>query len=321
MLLSIIIAMYNTEKYIAKCLNSILTQGLKANDYEIIVIDDGSTDKGADIVEKLTMDNPNIILIKKENGGQSSARNMGFDIARGEYVMCVDSDDYLEPNSLIKLLSLIKKDDLDVASFNFNKVDESGTIIQEKKYYSEHPGIMTGADFMCKFVIVGAMCLYIFKKELIDKHNLRLIEGIFQEDEEFIPQLLSYAKRVKYLDIIVYNYLERSNSTTQNKSIEHRAKLLNDLIVVISHLQKRIKSEPENAPIFKAISRKTEQLSLSICLRLIREKYPEDIILDITKQMKQKKLYPLNYKHLKASQRAIACMINLESLFLFSIKR
>lgn len=100
MWLSIIIPLYNCEQYIATCLDSLLKQGLDANDYEIIVVNDGCTDNSAGIVQGYCTHHNNMRLINKPNGGVSSARNRGIDDAKGEYIYFCDADDYILPNGL-----------------------------------------------------------------------------------------------------------------------------------------------------------------------------------------------------------------------------
>ncbi|MCH5319078.1 MAG: glycosyltransferase [Paramuribaculum sp.] len=105
MWLSYIIPLYNCEKYIEQCLESLLAQGLKEKDYEIIVVNDGSTDSGADIVGGYVLSHPNILLINQKNKGVSEARNRGMEMARGDYIIFVDADDYLIGNGLELLKS------------------------------------------------------------------------------------------------------------------------------------------------------------------------------------------------------------------------
>lgn len=115
--LSIIIPVYNVEKYVGRCLESCLDQDLPKDEYEIIVVNDGTQDNSVQVIEKYIKPENNVTLIHRENGGLSAARNTGLKHAQGEYVWFVDSDDWIEKDSLSKLIQYIKKYDLDVFRF------------------------------------------------------------------------------------------------------------------------------------------------------------------------------------------------------------
>ena len=139
--LSIIIPIYNLELYIEKCLKSILNQDLPVNQYEIIVINDGSTDNSASIVSRLIKNNSNIKLINKTNGGVSSARNVGIQEAKGEYITFLDGDDYFVPNILSSILNYVKKDDLQIGLFGIRGEDS-----KIENFYLKSTSIITGID-------------------------------------------------------------------------------------------------------------------------------------------------------------------------------
>lgn len=122
--LSLVIPMYNVELYIERCLNSCINQNLSPNEYEIIVINDGSKDNSLSIVEKIVQKYTNIHVISQINGGLSSARNTGLKNARGKYIWFIDSDDWIEPNVLKTLYDAASQNDVDILRFAWNVVDE-----------------------------------------------------------------------------------------------------------------------------------------------------------------------------------------------------
>ena len=131
MLVSVIIPVYNVEKYIEKCVTSVLEQTF--DDFEIIVVIDGSTDGSEAKARKLQEENPGkIIIINQENKGLGGARNTGIINARGEYLLFVDSDDYIEKNLLADATKIIKSENSDVVIFDFDYVDESGALLSRK---------------------------------------------------------------------------------------------------------------------------------------------------------------------------------------------
>ena len=123
MRLSIIVPVYNVEKYLAKCLVSLLNQDIASTAYEIIVINDGSTDGSYAIAQKYAEFNTNLILLKQENKGLSATRNRGVNEAKGKYIYFVDSDDFIAPNILKTLLNTLEENDLEILAFNLLKVD------------------------------------------------------------------------------------------------------------------------------------------------------------------------------------------------------
>jgi len=128
MKLSIIVPVFNVEKFLEKCILSLVNQDIDCHVYEIIAINDGSTDSSSIILENLKQKISNLIIINQENKGLSGARNTGFNAAQGDYIICVDSDDYLLPNTLKHLLYLVKKNNLDILEFAALGVDENQQI-------------------------------------------------------------------------------------------------------------------------------------------------------------------------------------------------
>ena len=133
LLLSIIVPVYNVERYLPKCIDSLLNQDLPSDAYEIIIVDDGSPDVCPAICDDYAMRFANIKVIHRENGGLSAARNSGIDGAEGKFVQFVDSDDYLESNVLKTLVEKMETDQLDVLRFNYRNVNERYEEIEPNK--------------------------------------------------------------------------------------------------------------------------------------------------------------------------------------------
>ena len=303
MKLSIIIALYNTEKYIEKCIRSIYKgNNLSQEFFEVIIVDDGSTDCSSYIVEKLQKEFSNIQLINKKNGGQSTARNVGFALAKGEYIFCLDSDDSINAEKLEEILELCIYLKLDVLSFDFQSISEGGELLPKgKSTYVEGRSVLTGGEFLNKFTISGSMWQYFYRTEIIRNNNLMLIEGVFHEDEDFVVQFLSYSHKVKYVNTKLYNYLIREDSTVNNKDTSHRLKLLNDMVVIIKSLNNRLRGLQEGTALHSGVSKKKEQLLISIFLRMKKDNIPKNEVHKIINLMKIEGLYPIkvtqsNYK-------------------------
>ena len=147
MLFSIIVPIYNVEKYLARCIDSILDQDY-AN-YEIILVNDGSTDNSLLIAEKYSKKYSNIILINKENGGLSDARNVGLDTAKGQYVIFLDSDDAIDKNALKTInCALENQEDIDVLAGEYKEIFSDKVVIQSRYSNGNNNSTITGVHFL-----------------------------------------------------------------------------------------------------------------------------------------------------------------------------
>ena len=186
MLLSIIIPLYNCAAYVERCILSIYDQGLNNQDFEVIVINDGSTDGGEKIVEKLARTCTNLILLSQENKGLSAVRNRGVEVARGRYVEFLDADDYLIPCGMSRLLKTAVDNDVDILVFKTKKVEDTIALglpepeeVLDKKY--KVSPVLTGPEA----VTYESMPEYVFsvnylfmRRQMYIDHNLRFATDI-----------------------------------------------------------------------------------------------------------------------------------------------
>ena len=242
MLLSIIVPGQNVEAYVGKCLDSLLDQNINSSDYEIIVVNDGSTDKTKEIVEGYVSSHSNIILINQQNKGLSGARNSGVKVARGSYVMYIDSDDYIEKNVLKELLAQAERDNLDVLRYNYKNVDEDYKVIVPKrnnKLYVDYSGDVTdGFSFLTHRLGYACYAWQFLMKVEVAK-NVLFKEGIYFEDTEWAPRMLNEAKRVASTDVVVYNYMKRTNSITNAVDDVKKRKVIEDKMSLIEGLRQQ----------------------------------------------------------------------------------
>ncbi|GAP72521.1 glycosyltransferase family 2 protein [Candidatus Symbiothrix dinenymphae] len=219
-ILSIIVPVYNQEPYLAKCLDSLLNQDL--TNYEILAINDGSTDNSANILEKYALKYDNVMVVNQENKGLGGARNTGLSRARGKYVMFIDSDDYIEPNSLSILINKISADKSDILYANFIKVDTSGNIVakqpQEQTTHYTTDIVDNVTFFSRHFGFVCYVCLFIFERNFLVENKFSFKEKIYMEDTEAIPRLLVQAKKISMLDYPFYNYVQTPTSIMRDSS-------------------------------------------------------------------------------------------------------
>lgn len=239
--LSFIVPVYNVEPYLRKCVDSLLAQDY--SDYEIILVDDGSPDGCPKICDEYAATNENIRVVHRPNGGLSAARNSGIEVAKGEYICFVDSDDYWEPNVLSGLMTQIKRDKLDVLRFKYQNVNEKFEVYNPYKSdpfkgndYSEVP--TDGVSFLnSRFGTACYAVMFILRRELLK--DCLFTEGIYFEDTDWTPRMLSKANRIASTDTIVYNYLIRQGSITQAIDNSKKKKVLDDKIRLIATMQQQ----------------------------------------------------------------------------------
>ena len=227
--LSIIVPMYNSEAYLPKCLDSLLHQDLPLEQYEIILVNDGSPDGCLSLAQRYASRFSNIVVLSQENKGTSGARNTGMHYASGKYICFVDPDDYVLENSFRCIIDRMEEDFLDVVRFGYTEVDEQYQPTKSCKHPEEpdySPGIMDGFSFMAERL--GVACYvwtYLFRTSLLKDNELYFTEGAYFDDTPWLPKVMALADRVDSIDFKRYFYLIRSNSLVQSvskKSIQQK---------------------------------------------------------------------------------------------------
>ncbi|MDH8700772.1 glycosyltransferase involved in cell wall biosynthesis [Dysgonomonadaceae bacterium PH5-43] len=198
--ISVIIPVYNVEKYLDKCIQSVLNQTFA--DFELLLINDGSKDGSGAICDKYAQEDSRVKVFHKENGGVSAARNLGLDNAKGEWVCFVDSDDFILEDSL-NILEDLDKSNKDIYMFK-TSILQGGVIIENE--YSNKNVKQT-----------NELWKYIFKKEIIDTKKIRFIGIKYGEDYNFISKYFLYVRTGQFIDEFVYVYRKDNPSSAMNK--------------------------------------------------------------------------------------------------------
>ena len=218
--LSIIIPLYNVENYVLQCIESVEDQDIPSSDYEVIVVNDGSTDSSFAIAEKCKKNYDNITIISQDNQGLSAARNAGVDYAKGNYVWFIDSDDFIEKNCLGEIINELYRNDLDGLRLRHIRFIDGECFYDQRKILR---GIVSGQDCLKDYKSYReSACLTIFKRSLLEEHHLRFIVGKIHEDTEFTPKAYYYMQRLVFLDRFVYYYRKNNNSLLYNPSLAVR---------------------------------------------------------------------------------------------------
>lgn len=226
--LSIIIPIYNVEKYIQKTLVSIFSQYFQKESVEIIVVNDGTKDNSMSIVNEFAAKFDNLKIINQENQGLSVARNTGLKAACGKYVWFVDSDDWVEYDSLPFLLKHLEHSDKDVLMFKIREYDEEGRILLERFFHdNKNEEQISGTNvvlYQKKYgVDITPMQQYVISRDFLLSNKLFFVPGIYHEDKEFAPRMLINAKKVAIIPKVIYCYLRRnSGSITTDDSLQKK---------------------------------------------------------------------------------------------------
>ena len=311
-LLSIIVPMYNSEKWLPKCVESLLRQDIPLEEYEIILVDDGSPDGCRKMAEEYSARYSNIIVLTRPNGGTSAARNTGIHTAQGKYLYFVDPDDYILENSLKAILHRMEEESLDVLRFAYTEVDEAGNEAHSVKHpepidYS--PGVMDGGAFMAERL--GGACYvwtYLFRTALIKDNSIYCQEGVYFDDTSWLPLVLMQAKRVESIDVRRHFYLIRSDSLVQAVTPSAMQKKIKGLKYIIRELQRQ-KETITNDLALKWYGR---MLSLSVLSFLSSiGKYEFVQRKEAIQFLKDQNVFPLSFYRCTNRNRIKIMMINI----------
>ena len=228
MKLSIIVPVYNTEAYVAKCLDSLIEPDLGG--YEIIAVNDGSTDSSGEVVRRYGERYPDLVkVVETPNGGLSHARNVGIEASEADYLLFIDSDDFVSNHAVCEILQVLEQD-MDIAVFDFVHVNESGEVTAafdgsgrtEAFTLEEYPEFL-----FCPHNAVNK----IWKRSLFTEHGIRFAEGLWYEDLATSPKLYPLAQRILPVHQAWYRYLQRQGSITNNRSTAR-----NDEMITVAKL-------------------------------------------------------------------------------------
>lgn len=275
--ISIIIPVYNVEKYLEKCLDSVVNQTFK--DFEVICINDGSTDNSLNILKRYAAKDSRFRIIDKENEGVSKARNIGIETAQGDYIQFIDSDDWIEPNCLELVYEKISQTDSDMVIFSSRYIVDGKIISTTLKYaesYFKHRSLIVF------FYLVIVCWDKIFKREFLINNNLKFPEEIFYvEDGIFNLQCLYKNPKIDCVPVLLYNY----NYLREGCAMKKFNYIERDLIA-LKYLEKTEE--------FKNADFRLKVLTINRFCFFVRGAY-------ISKNLENKSFAPIFIEHLKTN--------------------
>lgn len=319
---SVIVPVYNVEKFIDKCLNSIVNQTLK--EIEIIVVNDGSPDNSQKIIDKYVKKYPEKVQsFIKENGGQGSARNLGIEKAKGEYISFVDSDDFVEKDMYKKLYNKAKENNYDiVVCGNYN--------VSEDYQNKNIDAFINNYNTDLENIFFGKMAVWnkIYKRDILIKNKLEFKEKVWYEDLAFTLKAIMNSNTFAFIDEPLYDYLIREGSTMNNSNVKRNLEILEAFDDILSYIKHNKKEEYFDKVEFLAI----DHIYISAIVRILKANADNKIKKETVNELicYMNKNFP-NYKNnkyintLSRNRKIIYKLINLKMYnlvnLIFKIKK
>ncbi|GHU69616.1 hypothetical protein FACS189413_08810 [Bacteroidia bacterium] len=285
--LSFIVPVYNVRDYVIRCLTALVNQNIPATDYEIIVVNDGSSDDSLALVTEFAQSYSNIQIINQENQGVSVARNRGFEWAGSQYIWFIDSDDWITQNCLKDLLAVLEENQLDMLCVGPSvaaQADFDHYFSKEKSLSSR----ISGKEALLRGNYFIAPWCYIFRKELLSENKIQFMPHVRYEDEEYIPRVLYYAKNVMNLtNFSVYFYYIWEGMISKSTA----TKLIFDKLVVAKSIQNFAAHSISEKELKEVFRYKSHSLILSGFNDIALNK-SKHLLNQYIQTAKQLKLYP-----------------------------
>lgn len=312
---SIIIPVYGVEKYIDKCLDSLVKQSLK--EIEIIVVNDGTKDNSQEIVDKYVKKYPNKVKsFIKENGGQGSARNYGLDKAMGEYIGYVDSDDFVETDMYKKLYNKAKDGNYDIVVCGNYNVVEDYSRKTEDTFVSSYSTDLENIFF-------GKMAVWnkIYKKEILVNNKLKFKEKVWYEDLAFTLKAIINSNSFGFIDEPLYDYLLRQGSTMNNSNVQRNLEILDAFDDILSYIKHNKKEEYLDKIEFLAV----DHIYISTIVRIVNaevdKKIKKEVINKLIDYMYKEFPNFKDNKYLSTLSRNRIIIYNLVNMKMYGIIR
>ena len=295
--ISVVVPIYNAEKYLKKCLDSIINQTY--DNLEIILVNDGSTDKSLEICESVRNGDSRITIINKENKGVSTARNKGIESSNGEFIIFIDADDYLDKNMFEILVEDAIKNNIDLVMCGYRNVDINGNILYESSPMDEkYFDVKTFKNNLFKTNYYRELiCNKLFRLEIIKNNNIRFREDIhINENILFLLDFAKYGYRYSYDNEKLYNFLYNRSGATHAKFNLKKVSVLSSYIRLLDYdLEKSILNKVKYKYLFEGYAYlylmkkiNIDNSELKNNLTTFKTKYYQDIKNEKTISLKKK---------------------------------
>lgn len=292
--ISIIIPVFNVENYLKKCIDSVISSSFKM--MEIILVNDGSNDNSPQICNQYAAKDSRVRVIHQKNRGLSVARNTGIDFAKGDYILFLDSDDWVDFNIIVNLLNYAVFHKLDVLSFGLEYFNEHYTSLGIRPPYKHIPynRIITGFEALDYGYQPSSSCLFIYNTFFLNINKLRFVPKITHQDVEFTMRIMIKAERVLFSNKIAYKYFRRLGSISLAKNKEGLYKYIEDEVIVADLIKKNLDSTIDKKQ-KNIIQKNYNSVVWNLLWRFYKNPKETDIEFKryCIKKLKNNKLYPI----------------------------
>ena len=313
---SYIVPIYNVEQYLSRCIESLLHQDLNHDEYEIILVNDGSTDKSAAIASKYAHQYDNISLYNQANKGVCVARNTGMNYIQGKYTIFVDSDDAWFPDKLRTIIDFTEKNSLDICFLGFVRNTPSGPENGYKQPF-DYNHLYTGEEILLHRLRVASIWDKVYRTEFINKY--RFFPDIYNEDVDFNFKTLPFAKRIMFFDAIAYNYTWNENSLTRSKDKKRIIKQMKDDIIIVRNIKEFISKTDLSALLKSYYKKRINSIVFSVLFRpfIKGTNIDRNSMIKILDFAKTTKVYPSKGKTESKKSTWLLRIFNIEILYRF----
>lgn len=290
-LLSFIIPAYNAEPYLKECLDSIGRLNMRGHGFEVIVVNDGSTDGTAELLTDYEKSHTGLVVLSQENRGLSAARNAGVRCAKGKYICFVDADDHIYAAQ--PPLDVLEGQDIDIVGVNILQMDGQGKRMPFRRYVPRYNQVYAPARaFMQGRNLMPCVWAYFFRRAFLEQENMAFTEGIYHEDEDFTVRAFAKAGFFMALNIDWYERLLHPESITTTKNVEKQQQRLRDLVKVLRGLDELAQSDPE---LKVCMQYKLDYLAVDMLRLLLRQRHTRKFQGEIVSAMHELRYFPLRW--------------------------
>ncbi|MGD1945227.1 MAG: glycosyltransferase family 2 protein [Croceivirga sp.] len=333
MRLSIIIPLYNKKQYLGRCLDSVLTQDLTKAEYEVIIVDDGSTDNGISVVKDYMTKNTNIRCYSQKNSGPSAARNKGLNSANGDYIYFLDADDYLTSNVLGSLVDSCEQHHLEILEFNTKEIEEDSLnyLHNEGGVFSTKLGsqVMDGISYVSTFDLRNEIWHYFINRKFLINSGIRFFENMYAfEDLIFTTRIFLLSKKTAKSNIVGHRYVKAANSIVRSKDTKTNRKFIDGMMKAVEHLHHlidKIDSSHKNHTAISRIKGKQQAIVFAFLIKVFKYRLlNKKDLKSMLDQMRVFGAYPVQikldtgwnrYRYVK--EKIIIPIFNNEKLLIF----
>ena len=331
MRLSVLIPMYNAKTYIGNCIESLLNQNIPEQDYEIIIIDDGSTDNSIEIVGHYLEKHQNIRLIKAANSGAYTTRNKLLKLAQGNYIYNLDADDYIVHNCLKDLLTIAEQNLLDIIGFKTKETKSLTELEIDEPISIDRLKIQTGKTFIENYPLMRhELWWYFVSRDFLKQNSFSFNSNQYNADVLFTLKALVKADKVGYVDSSIHRYVQSEDSIMRSSDIEVAKKRMGYMQMMIinkSKLINELKSTSSSKILISNLSHRRDVFTFFNLIKMIRSGLSSKEIKKSIDNLRDVEAYPIKdfnkHSYNTLQYRILRKIMNTESILylMVSVKR